>query len=226
MKTQIDIRLERDPRYVAAKTRYTELQHELNALEIQLSDTLTNLNSINSVVHDRIAEEAKALLSGGQYAAKSSRDLLTKTLSELNHKIRVLREAVSMQKNIVSELAADVGKQIATALLPEHKANVSAVIVAVLKLAEALEDESALYQALFDSCVPTCGVLRPMPFTGVGLLRDSQSRITRYLLECEEYGFVRAADLPDVVRAQIPPKAKPVPVQAARGANADGWLHA
>lgn len=226
MKTTVDIRLERDPRYVAAQNRYTQLQQELSALEGDRDRALAGLNSIGTVAQDRITEEAQALLSGEQLQTTSNRDTLLKTYSELMHKMRVLREAISMQKSIVQSLAAEIGNEIATTLLPQHMANVAAVAKAALQLSSAIEAEADLRNELIAKGIPFTAVLRPMVFTGVGLVGDSQSRLVRYLLECEEYGFVQASALPDVVRRHILPKAKHAAPQALRRTNVDGWLHA
>lgn len=225
MKTTTDIRLERDPRYVAAQNRYTQLQQELSALEVDRDRALAGLNSIGTVAQDRIAEEARALLSGEQSHTESSRDTLLKTYSDLMHKMRVLREAIGMQKGIVQSLAVEIGNEIAAELLPQHMANVAAVAKAALQLSSAIEVEADLRNELIAKGIPFSAVLRPMVFTGVGLVGDNQSHLVRYLLECEAYGFVKDSNLPDEVRRHILPKAKHVAPQAPRRTNTDGWLH-
>lgn len=223
MKEKIDIRLERDPRYVAAKARYTELTAELSTLEREQNDVQAGLSALATSARDRINTEAEALVSGAPDPAPHlSRATLTSTLDKLAHRLAVVRSAIVMQRQIMDDLRAEVGKAIATDLLPQHRANVKAVAAAAIQLSAAMETEAALRTALYDNNVPDCGILRPMTLPGVGLLRDNQSRIFRFLLECHAYGFVKAADLPDVVRAQIPPPAKPAPALAV--AEADGWL--
>ena len=222
---KIDIRLERDPRYVEAVVRYTDLKTELDTLNRQCNDVFAGLNSLGAIVRDKIEQEAAAMLSGAPDPANPNRETLTRTLAELTHRLAVVSKAVEMQKAMVAELRAEVGKAIATDLLPQHRANVQAVAAAAIQLASAMEAEAALRVSLFDNNVPDCGILRPMTMPGVGLLRDNQSRIFRFLLECESYGFVKAADLPDVVRTQIPPRAKPTPALAPAG-DGDGWVNA
>lgn len=224
-QTAIDIRLERDERYVAAKARYTELQTELNALERQRDDVQAGIGSLTSGARDRIDQEATALLSGTPGPENLNRATLTKTLNELMHRLAVLRSAVEMQKGIVADLRGVVGMAIATDLLPQHKANVARVAETLIQLSAALEAEAKLRDDLFVNDVPYSAVIRPMALPGVGRLSDNQSRSFRYLLECETYGFVKAADLPDVVRAQIPPPAKPMPAQAL-AVDPDGWVNA
>lgn len=62
-QTAIDVRLERDPRYVSAKARYTELKSELDALERQRDEVQSGIGSLKNIHSDLISEEAMALLS-------------------------------------------------------------------------------------------------------------------------------------------------------------------
>jgi len=96
---------------------------------------------------------------------------------------------------------------------------------AALQFSTALQAEHELRDSLYEKNIPFSSVIIPMPLNGVGLLSDSQSRISRYLLECHEHDFIKAADLPDIVRDRIIPKAKPVRAPAQR-ANSDGWTGA
>lgn len=104
--------------------------------------------------------------------------------------------------------------------------NVSAVIEALLQLNTALEAEAELRQTLSDEDVwyQQAGI-HPMPLNGFQTLANNQGRIFKYLMECYEHGYIKAADLPDVVRDMIPRPSKPEPKQAARP-NPDGWLNA
>lgn len=219
-----NITLNRDPRYVAARNRYTELQQELSGLESQLSAAYGGLGSL-SEPQDIIRDEAAAMLEGAKPASTSNRAAIIKTIDELTHRIAVLRQAVTMQKAIVDRLCAEVGNAIATELLPQHTANVAAIVEAAITLSTALQAEQELRDSLTEQGVPFTAVLRAMPLPGFNL-RDDQSRLSRYLMECHEYGFVKAADLPDIVRERLPRKAKPQPRIAAPAANADGWMNA
>lgn len=221
--TSIDIRPERDPRYTAAKARYTELKRELDALERQRDDVQTGIGSLASRARDQIAEEATLMLSGtpAPDPANLKREALIKTLDDLTHRLAVLRAAVAMQRDIVGKLLGEVSNAIARDMLPRHRANVGAVVEALLQLNAALEAEADLRETLNENNVSYMSVMRPMPISGFGTLRDNQGRIFRYLLECHEYGFVAAPDLPDVVRDQIPPPVKSALNLVAR--SNDGW---
>ncbi len=207
----IDIRLERDPRYLAAKARLIELQQEHNALEKVCHEAEQGLGSLMIDAEGNRKREAKALLVGGEScgADYQQREVLTKTLNEARHKRGVLYEAIAMQKKIVAELASQVGSAIARDLVPFHCANVVAVFNALLQLNTALEAEDDLRDSLYEHGVAYSGSIRPMPL--MGTLKDGNSRIMHYMKECYEYGFVERNQLPDVVRDRIP-KREPVPI--------------
>lgn len=221
---EIDIRLERDPRYVTAKARYTELKSELDALERQRDEVNSGIGLLKNSHSDLISQEAMTLLSGAPTADQSilKREEMVRTLAELTHRLAVLRQAVLMQRHIMESARSEVGEAIASDLLPQHRHNVSAVIEAALQLSVALQAEAELRDTLIENMVPFSSVLRAMPLHGFDL-GDNQSKFSRYLLECYEHGLIGAGDLPDVVRDRLPPKAKPTPKPAARQANKDGW---
>lgn len=220
----INTQLSRDPRYVAATARLNELKSELTAAEKKRSDVQGGLGSLTTL-RDIVASEAQALLAGHQAdPATARREDLMRTLDELEHRTAVLRQAVDLQRGIVADLRAEIGQAIAADLLPQHKANVLAVVEAALTLSTALQAEAELRDTLTENDVPSCGIIRAMPLRGFDL-RDGQSTLSRWLLECLEHGFVKAADLPDIVRDRVPPKAKPA-APVTRRANAEGWLAA
>jgi hypothetical protein len=228
MRTKIDIRLERDPRYVAAVNHYNKLKMELDALERQRDEGYSGLNSLASHARDRLTQEATALLSGAVTTETLNLDTLIKTLEELTHKVAVLREAVSMQKRIVDELRGVVGKAIAIDLLPQHKANVAEVFKALTQLNAAAQIHHDLCDSLHQNNVPASGYIRPMSIPGLGLLSDKFSRASMFVLEAYEYDFIALSDVPDNLKEWArAKKAKPVQVaQASAVANADGWLNA
>lgn len=119
-----------------------------------------------------------------------------------------------MQQNAVNSLRAEISALIARDMLPQHQANVRAIVDVLLQLNAALEAEADLRESLKENDVLYSGPIRPMPMPGVGTLRDNQGRMFRYLLECYEYGFVTAGDLPDVVRDRLPPPVKRTPPSA------------
>lgn len=226
-KPEIDIRLDRDPRYAAAKAKLIELQLSVVSLESQRSATEAELATAATVTcSPRITAEASALLTGVSVENGKQNDLRG-SLAEITHRLAVVRQALKMQREIVDELASEVGAAIARDMLPMHKANVEAVVEAALQLNAALEAECELRDSLFENGVHYQSVIRPMPLPGFGRIADDQSRVSRYLLEAVEYGFVPASSMPDVVRDRIPKPQKFAPPQKpARRSDNDGWINA
>lgn len=222
---QIDIRLERDPRYLAAKERLTELQIELLSIDRQRNDVLTDINANENYTKNKIEEEALALLSKGTAPKTSDRETMINMLEELTHRFRVLSAAVELQKRAVADLRSEVGKAIAIDMLPQHKANVAAVIKAVFQLNAAMEAEANLRTALYDNDVPYSSYIIPMPFPGFGLLRDPNSRVSNFVIDCFSRDFITLAEVPDKLREWArAKKTGPVRATAPLGAgDPDGW---
>lgn len=222
---QIDMRLERDPRYLAAKNRLAELQGEARAIEVKRDNITADISAQGAAVAStQIQKEATAMLAGGVSVAQQRREAMHQELGDVAHQLAVVRAAINMQRDIVTRLADEVSREIATDVLPLHHANVRAVAAALLDLNTALEAEAELRDVLRENGVMYSGVIRPMPVTGVGTLRDDQGKTMRYLLECFEYGFLADHELPDVVRSKIVVKIKKIaPEKPAAPRNNDGW---
>lgn len=222
----INMTLDRDPRYTAAQQRLTEMKTEIATLERARSDAEQRLISLVSTRQASITREAAAMVSGGldDDAGNPRRQELSKSLDEVTHRLAVVRTAAEMQRKVIGDLRADISREIALDVLPQHVANVRAVFSAVLQLNTAMEAEADLRQTLEDNDVLYSAILRPMPVPSFGTLRDGQSRPARYMLECHEFGFVAADQLPDAVRDWIPPPPKAAPAPAR--VDNDGWLHA
>lgn len=202
------ISLERDPRYVAARTRYTDLQQELTTLERQLNGAYVGLSSLPAPA-DLIHDEARALLEGARDTpVADNRAAVLKTVDDLRHRIAVIRRATAMQRDIVQRIAYDVSHAIAGELLPQHAANVRAVASAAIALSVALQSERELRDTLTENGVYFASTIRAMSLPGFDLA-DDQSRLSRYLAECFEFGFIKIGDLPNVVRDRLPRKSRP-----------------
>jgi hypothetical protein len=203
-KSSNSITLDRSPQYVAARTRYNELQAELTQLDRQLNSAYGGLGSLPQV-QDLIRDEASALLEGATPAPASNRAAAIKNIDDLTHRIAVIRQAVDMQRGIVIRLAFEVSNTIAGELLPQHAANVQAVASAAVALSVALQAERELRDTLTEQGIQFASTIRAMPLPGFNLA-DDNSRLSRYLAEAHEYGFVKAGNLPDVVRDRLPRK--------------------
>jgi hypothetical protein len=222
------ISLERDPRYVAAQSKLTELKTQLDALDRQRSEELARLNGFDR--EDRPSDieiEARLLVSNETTAAPtSSKDNLRKSITEMAHRMAVLRMAIDMQRKVIEQLRSEIGNQIALELLPQHVANVRSVIDALLVLNDALEAENALREECQHNDIPVSGFIRPMPFPGCGRLSQDNSRLFLYLADAAEHGFIERRDLPESVQKHLPAPAKLVKKSAPVRIDADGWLPA
>lgn len=223
MKQQpINKQLTRDPRYVAACARLTELRAELNQLEAQVDGTISKANALPSS-HDLVRDEAAQMLSG-YTAPVTSKAAVLKTLEDLYHRRAVVREAVDMQKRIVEGLAAEVGKAISAELAPEYREAVRAMIAKAIQLAELAEAESDFRDALYQNGVQFTAHIRPMPINGFHI-RDPNSWLSRYLLEAEVHGFIKASELPAILRPHIQTRTQPATytVPTTRKLNGADW---
>lgn len=219
-----DINLARDPRYAAAQARLAELQLEAVAIEQKRSDLYAAIaQQANADGTKSLTREAEALISGAEIAARVD---LRAQLGDADHQLAVVREAIRLQREVLENLRGDISVAISRDMLPQHVENVRCVAEAAIALEAALAAEADLRDALHENGVLYSAAIRPMPMLGFGLLRDDQSRISRYLAECAEYGFLRPNELPDVVRARLPKKAPAEPKTPAGKFASDGWLNA
>jgi len=205
----VDTRLERSPEYSAALARFNELTAELLSLDSQRNEVEAGLSSLASSNRNLIDAEAQALLSGAPLPDMDhmKRESLTKSLEGLAHRLAVIRAAASMQQRIVADLRGEVSNAIARDVLPRHRDNMAAVIAAALTMSTALQAERELRDELTERGVQFTSVITAMPWNGFDL-RDPNSKLTAYLIECVTRGFCKPADLPDVVRDRIRPEAK------------------
>lgn len=203
---QVDVRLTRDPRYVEAQARLTTLQTEFNQLDAMYSQAMTGLSQLPSQ-SDLISDEAAALLNGGQ-AQAPARAVILKTIEDLHHRRTVIRRAIEMQRAHIEKLTDEVSKQIASELLPRHRENLVGMIDAALKLAEFVDAEQDLFEELHQNGVRWSVVLRPFRLAGI-TVRDTQSQLSRLLFDAELHGYIKASDLPAILRPHIPSRAKP-----------------
>jgi hypothetical protein len=198
-KSTIDTSLERDPRYVAANAKLRELQAELASLEKERSDIHEGISSLAQRKADALEAEAQALLSGEKAPAANERAQLTDSLGEVEHKIAVRRHAIDMQKREVERLECEVSNAISKDLLPTHRANVRGMAFAALEMEKACRREVGLRDDLRQKGVRFTGTLRPMSIRGFDT-RDPNSLLSRFLLECVEYDFLSASELPETLR--------------------------
>lgn len=207
-----NLSLERDSRYVAAKDKLTNLQQELTKLELERSNGLDLMNqkSIdNKPQKSRLDLQAESLLDNGSDSdIPISANAARQTYSQLTEKIMVVMHAITIQRQRLTELTGEISKEISLEALPQHQANVAAIIGALIKLESALAAESGLRDELYHNGIAYQSHIRPMPVRGIGLLSDHQSAVSRYFLECLDHGFITKRDLPDCLHKHIPSRAE------------------
>ncbi|WP_297326103.1 hypothetical protein [Nitrosomonas sp.] len=109
------ITLERDSRYVEAKTKLVELQLELRKLEDERDGHLRQLSDLSNGKQQksRLDAQAEALLSGKDSNIPGGTDFIRKTYSELTAKIAVHNRAIELHRSSLNELTVEISKEIA-----------------------------------------------------------------------------------------------------------------
>ncbi len=223
--SKINTQLTRDPRFVEAQAKLTELKTDLNELERQRDEVNAGLLRLPSQ-RDLIQSEASLLLDGKSQAA-TTRDTLIRSLTQLSHRVNVLREAIEIQKGRVLQVRTEVSKVIAAEVEPAHREAVASIARAVLNLAEAVQREHEIREDLALNDVMYSATLRPMTIGGF-LLEEGQGRAARFLLEAAEHGYIDPKMLPASVRKWIPtkPSAKPAASRRERTPKEEDWTPA
>jgi len=104
---------------------------------------------------------------GGTAAPIADRAAVLRTIDDLTHRIAVLRQAVDMQRGIVERLRCEIGAAIASEMLPQHTANVAAIVDAALQLSIALQAEKELRDSLTEQDIPFCSIIRGHALAGI-----------------------------------------------------------
>jgi len=220
-----------DPEYMAAQTKYIELQTNLAAAQKRRDTILNQLNGEGeSTPRPSLIVSAALKLIGrsGAFTPAASAASLRQELSEVTENWRILLEAVSMQKGFLAELRGKVSKGCIENLLPAHREMVREIANCALALDAALSVEYNFREELFQRDIVTSEV-RWMPLPGFGRTRDSNSRISAWLIEACEYGFLEIKEIPECLRTWAKAKmAKPTPAAPTphAQANIDGWVNA
>lgn len=223
---QININLERDPRYSEEKTKLSDLQHELKLLEDERDDRLRQLNGLANIRKprkSRLDTLAENLLGWASDEAVPSASALQQSYTQLVDRIAVHKHAVTLQQQRLADLTAEISRGISLEILPQHQANVAAIVKALLELEKTLAAEAKLRDNLYSNGVEYNSHIRAMPFRGVGLVSDSQSYISRYLLECLKYGFIGLKDMPDCLIQHIPSKGESIKKESKLSIKPGDW---
>lgn len=222
----MNISLERDPRYNVEKNKLTDLQCELKSLESQRDEYLQQLNGLANTRKprkSRLDALAEGLLGWVSDESVPAASALQQSYSQLTDQISVHERAITLQRQRLADLTAEISKEISLEALPQHQTNVVCIVGALIKLEAALADEAKLRDNLHANGIEYNSYIRPMPFRGVGLVTDSQSYIARYLLECFEHGFVGLKDLPDCLIQHVPSKGEPIKKESKLSIKPGDW---
>jgi hypothetical protein len=200
-----DMRLERDPRYVAEKELLTGLQLQFSAAEKERDHLVADIGALSARAREDITAEAVLLLSKAQppTAAVRKREQLTDSLGQIYHRMAVLGEAIRMQRERVESLRLEVSRVICADVAPSLDAIVRAEIAAVSAVAEIRKDEADIINMLHDNGVVLTDAIRPMLIQGFDL-RDSNCLASRTLLERVRFKQLAVSELPVALRAHVP----------------------
>jgi len=221
-----NINLERDARYVEAKNKLNDLRLELRNMETERDSRLLQINENangRQQKKSKLDMQAEALLNGADVNIPSN-DFFHKNYAELTEKIAIHNRAIEMHKSVLDKATMEVSESIALEVLPKHRSNVKAIVFALLELEKALADEHKLRDQLYMAGVNNTGVIRAMPFKGIGQVSDNHSYISRYLLECLEFGFITKKELPASLHSHIPSKTETTKQPVKLIAKAGDWL--
>jgi len=125
--------------------------------------------------------EAAALLRG----SPDSEDV-ARSIAAIEHKIRVIDFAIEKQQAAVTKARRDFTAVLCEANKSKYVAIERRIVAAVQELAEANQAEVDLFAALVDAGVSAVP-FRPMRLTGIGSVRDPNSRASLHRREVAEY---------------------------------------
>lgn len=169
-------------------------------LQAALADLQTELGKRGQFLsrEEVLRRQTAALLTGEDW------DVTDPDYAALEQRIRIHRDAIIIQRTVVSAIRAEVGAAIGRDLLPLHKANVLAIAKAAKALHEAMEAERNLRAPLELADVPASGILRVVGgLEDPGSLDEPDSVQTRYWKEAHEFGLITEKDLPAIVRLRV-----------------------
>lgn len=189
---------------VEAEAKLTALKLELMEAENKRNVILADINTPRPH-RDPIQEAAQKMLDGDSNPMSDDNSRkLRESYQELSTRITVLHTAIQMQRKVVDKLLSAASFKATELAQPTHRENVRNVVAKLKALDEALTAEMGLREGLLLEGF-TVSLLRPMGLTRLGLLLDSNSMVSRYLMEAYQEGFIGASELPESLQKMIPP---------------------
>lgn len=191
---EIDLKtasLDDDPDYRAASSRLTELQLEMTDNERESQQCEQSLLALAATSQNtKLLAEAQALIAGKIPEPEKDPVALRGKLEKLRPRLRVLFEAIRLQRAERDRLRYQASEPIARALAPQHRELVRQVAGAAVALSRVIQEEAEFRATLTDKNILISSHITPMVFHGPGLLSDENSRVRAFLKECAERGFL------------------------------------
>lgn len=219
-----------NPEYATAQTKYVELQTDLVSTQKRYDAIVVHLNGEagSTARQSSIVSAALKLIGRSDASTQTvSATTLRQDLGTVGERLQILKEAVAMQKTFLSELRDKVSRKCITDLMPAHREMVREIAKCILALDVALSVEYDFREELVQRDILT-GAVRWMPLPGFGRTRDPNSRVSAWLIEACEYGFLDVKEIPECLLSWAKAKmAKPTPAAPATRtqANIDGWVN-
>jgi len=172
----------------AAETKLNELKTERDRIERELNELYSRSKPSGP---DRLTAAAEILLSGGQAVAPTGEGY-EKRLNDLHGRKRVVLKALEIHERAMKDLRARLSAGICAELKPQYRKIVQRVADSAIALDAALQAEKDFRDQLFQADIAYAGYLNPVVLRGVGTLDDENSRISQFMREAGQAGYVNS----------------------------------
>lgn len=148
------------PEFVAATAKLAELGAACSQLEAEL-DAARLERADAGGKPSRLEDEARAFLSGDGGTAVAAPTI--EAVGEMVKRLRLLREAMRLQRRAVDELRAKLSREIAQSSRAEYSAILARMATALVTLSEAAEDEAQFRDRFQREGIAFTSVVPPAP---------------------------------------------------------------
>ena len=184
--------------YEAEQTKWNDLKVERDQIQNDIDAIDNQIRTINSPQKDPMKEAAQLMLNGKYSAPADVHPLFTKR-DDLATRRRVILTALKMQESIVGVAHFQYSKALGESRRTEYETIVKAQVQAVVILARAVESERAFRESFKDNGLSFGAGLGPsMVFTAIGELRDRTSRVSYYLRQVVNAGWVTEDEIEEM----------------------------
>jgi hypothetical protein len=188
---------------------YAAASNKLAELRLQLAEAEGKKDVIWNEIHkglpqrDPIQEAAEKMLDDGSSPEITNEEKLRESYQELLTRISVIKAAIRLQEQKVMDKLSAASVEVMERFQPAHRENARKVVSKLKELDEALTAEAELREGLYYAGFAT-GRLTYMGIRELGDLRDSNSRVYRYLMEAYHEGFIARSELPENMQNMVP----------------------